>query len=126
MELCVTSYAPTSTHLDIRFLSIKILHAPNSRKFKPLIMTMKVLLTGASGTIGKEVLNQCLVRPDITSVVAFSRRELPAEVTSNKKLEVVILKDFKSWPQETLERLKTAEVMLWWVFVWHTLLTIWC
>lgn len=74
---------------------------------------MKVLFVGATGSIGSEVLVQCLAHPEITSVVAFSRRELPSTVTTNPKLQVVIIQDFAEWPQGILEAHADAEAMVW-------------
>ncbi|KAF5861520.1 hypothetical protein ETB97_012846 [Aspergillus alliaceus] len=50
-----------------------------------IIPTMKVILTGSTGFIGCEVLKQCLQNPSITSIVAFSRRDLPPTVTHHPK-----------------------------------------
>ena len=74
---------------------------------------MKILFVGATGSIGSEVLDQCLAHPAITSVVAVSRRELPAAVSSNTKLQVVIKKDFSTWEQGVLEAHADAEAMVW-------------
>lgn len=75
---------------------------------------MEVLLTGATGAIGKEVLVQCLNHPSIATVVAFSRRELPEEVSGNGKLKVIVRKDFEQWcDATTLEDLKDADAMIW-------------
>ena len=77
---------------------------------------MKILFTGATGAIGSGVLEQCLAHPEITSVVAFSRRELPSKVSSNPKIEVVIISDFSHWPEGVLERHADAAAMVWYVF----------
>lgn len=77
---------------------------------------MKILFTGATGAIGSGVLEQCLAHPGITSVVAFSRRELPSDVSSNPKLEVVIVKDFANWPRSVLESHADAGAMVWCVY----------
>ncbi|KAI1099541.1 hypothetical protein F4804DRAFT_337150 [Jackrogersella minutella] len=74
---------------------------------------MKILVVGASGSIGGEVLIQCLAHPSISSVVAFVRRDLPADVSSNPKLEVVLIKDFAAWPEEVLQRHADAAGMIW-------------
>ncbi|KAF4947082.1 hypothetical protein FGADI_10712 [Fusarium gaditjirri] len=63
---------------------------------------MKVLFLGASGSIGGEALRQCLSHPEITSVVAFVRRALPADVSDHAKLETVMIKDFLKWPEHVL------------------------
>jgi uncharacterized protein YbjT (DUF2867 family) len=79
---------------------------------------MKLLITGVTGNIGREVLNQCLKQPQIVSVVAVVRRELPSDFISNEdpnrgKFKTVIVKDFGIWPQETLEGIKDADAMIW-------------
>ncbi|KAH7200464.1 hypothetical protein DER44DRAFT_671172 [Fusarium oxysporum] len=63
---------------------------------------MKVLFLGASGSIGGEALRQCLCHPKITSVVAFVRRALPAEVSDHAKLQTVMIKDFSKWSEDIL------------------------
>lgn len=70
---------------------------------------MKVILLGSTGFIGKEVLDQCLKTPAITSIIALSRRDLPA----NPKLTVVIMEDFKFYPDSVLEQLKGADACIW-------------
>lgn len=78
---------------------------------------MKILFTGATGAIGSGALEQCLAHPKITSVVAFSRRELPSEVSSNPKLQVVIINDFANWPKDVLESHADAAAMVWYVYL---------
>ncbi|PCD33641.1 hypothetical protein AU210_009861 [Fusarium oxysporum f. sp. radicis-cucumerinum] len=63
---------------------------------------MKVLFLGASGSIGSEAFRQCLSHPKITSVVAFVRRALPAEVSDHAKLQTVMIKDFSKWSEDIL------------------------
>ena len=74
---------------------------------------MKIILTGSTGFIGNEILHQCVNSPDISSIVALSRRELPKDVTSNAKLEVIILKDFTTYSDDVLKRLAGAEACIW-------------
>jgi uncharacterized protein YbjT (DUF2867 family) len=52
---------------------------------------MKLLITGATGMVGSELLRQALTDPDVTSVVALSRRALDIQ---HPKLKTVIHKDF--------------------------------
>lgn len=78
---------------------------------------MKIILAGSTGFIGHEVLNQCLNHPSITAVIALSRRELPAEISSSKhastKLKVVIMEDWLSYPEAVIEELRGAEGCIW-------------
>ncbi|KAI8714098.1 hypothetical protein NCS52_01129100 [Fusarium sp. LHS14.1] len=74
---------------------------------------MKVLIVGASGMIGGEALLQCLANPQITTVVAFVRRELPSDLSNNPKLKSVIVKDFSKWPGDLLLAHADAVGMIW-------------
>jgi uncharacterized protein YbjT (DUF2867 family) len=76
---------------------------------------MKVLLTGATGAIGQEALNQALLRPEITSVVALTRRSLPSDVSANSKLRTIIMEDFSNWTTKVLDEIKDADAMIWFV-----------
>ncbi|KAI0904088.1 hypothetical protein F4823DRAFT_616193 [Ustulina deusta] len=74
---------------------------------------MKVLITGASGSIGGECLAQCLSHPDISTVVAFVRRNLPADVSNHTKLKCVLIEDFSQWPEDVLQAHADAAGMIW-------------
>ena len=71
---------------------------------------MKIIATGATGSIGGVVLKRILALDSITSVVVLSRRKL--EVT-HPKLHTVILKDFLHYDQSTLDELAGAEACVW-------------
>lgn len=74
---------------------------------------MKIILTGTTGFIGTETLQQCLTNPSITSIIALSRRPLPDSLTGGPKLKVVILKDFLSYPDSVLQDIKGAQACIW-------------
>ncbi|PGH27640.1 hypothetical protein AJ80_00653 [Polytolypa hystricis UAMH7299] len=74
---------------------------------------MKVVLTGSTGFIGREVLRQCLESPGITSIIALSRKELPTSVASNPKLKAVVVDDFLSYPDSLLEELRDTDACIW-------------
>lgn len=71
---------------------------------------MKVILSGPTGFIGREVLEQCIQNSSITSIVALSRRELPVD---SPKLSVTVVKDFTSYPDSVLKEIKSAEACIW-------------
>jgi uncharacterized protein YbjT (DUF2867 family) len=52
---------------------------------------MKVIITGATGMVGKGVLLECLDHPEITEVLSISRRSLEM---NHPKLKELIHKDF--------------------------------
>lgn len=74
---------------------------------------MKILITGATGTVGKEILHQCLLRPEVTEVVALSRRPLNDDVSQDHKLRTIIVKDFAKWDEDLLDLIKDADAMIW-------------
>lgn len=82
---------------------------------------MKIFLTGATGNIGSDILDLCLKHPKITRVVAFTRRQLPDDVTANSKLETVVVKDWKNWPEDVLAAHRDAVGMIWYALYFGTL-----
>jgi len=73
---------------------------------------MKVVISGSTGYIGGEVLTQCLNHPSITSVLVLTRRD-PGGLTENPKAKVLIVKDFTSYDEHTINELKTADAAIW-------------
>jgi uncharacterized protein YbjT (DUF2867 family) len=74
---------------------------------------MKVILTGSTGFIGGEVLNQAISHPSITSLICLTRRALPDVVTSNPKVKVIMIDDFATYLPEVLSQLEGAECCIW-------------
>lgn len=73
---------------------------------------MKIILTGASGFIGTEVLRQCIQNASVTSVIVLSRREISIK---DPKLEVVIMADFLTYPDDVRKALADADACIWFV-----------
>lgn len=71
---------------------------------------MKVFITGSTGTVGGGVLERCLAHPQITSVVALTRRPLDIQ---NLKLNNIIHKDFLTYNDNLVEQLKGSEACIW-------------
>lgn len=74
---------------------------------------MKVILSGPTGFIGGEVLNQALIHPSITSLVCLTRRALPESIVANPKVETIIISDFTSYSPEVLAQLRDCEACIW-------------
>ncbi|KAJ7170498.1 hypothetical protein C8R43DRAFT_981943 [Mycena crocata] len=54
-----------------------------------------------------------LNNPIITSIVVLSRRSLPQSLSDNAKVEVIVMKDFKVYPEEVLKQLEGAYACIW-------------
>ncbi|KAJ7203050.1 hypothetical protein GGX14DRAFT_369740 [Mycena pura] len=74
---------------------------------------MKLILAGATGFIGSEILRQCLRAPTFTSIIVLSRRALPVTLAKHTKLTVIIMKDFTVYPAEVLSQLEGADACIW-------------
>ncbi|RKO82810.1 hypothetical protein BDK51DRAFT_45463 [Blyttiomyces helicus] len=78
---------------------------------------IKLILTGATGTAGSEVLRQALVHPKIERVTVLSRRPLPPHVApaggSHPKLNVVIHENYESYPPELLKQVEGHDAVIW-------------
>ena len=83
-----------------------------SAKFCITKMTFKIILSGVTGRIGKQVLHQALQDSTITSVIALSRRSLP-DLVRHAKLQVLVLEDFKVYPDEVVAELRDADACIW-------------
>jgi uncharacterized protein YbjT (DUF2867 family) len=72
---------------------------------------MKLVLTGATGFVGAEVLRQALANPHITSVVALGRRVVP---TKSPKLQSLVVPDLgAAYPADVLAAIKDADACIW-------------
>lgn len=66
---------------------------------------MKILLTGATGYIGSEILTQAIKHNYITHVYVLTRKELPSKLSTNKKVTQIIHEDFSQYPEWLLSKL---------------------
>ena len=59
---------------------------------------MKIIITGATGMVGSEVLRQAIADNDITAITAIVRKPL---TISNAKLETVLHHDYLNYSSLT-------------------------
>jgi uncharacterized protein YbjT (DUF2867 family) len=74
---------------------------------------MKVVVTGATGFVGREVLAQCIAHHRISNVIVLSRRAIDDNLSKNPKIQVIIHEDFSSYPSSLMKQLKGAEACIW-------------
>ncbi|KAJ4316252.1 hypothetical protein N0V84_007962 [Fusarium piperis] len=74
---------------------------------------MKVIVTGATGMVGREIVQQCLADPRITKLVILTRRAVSMDIESHPKADVVMLQDFSRYSDDLLSRLDGASACLW-------------
>ncbi|KAF2014087.1 NAD(P)-binding protein [Aaosphaeria arxii CBS 175.79] len=80
---------------------------------------MKLVVTGATGFVGQEVIRLALQNKSITSVVALARKEVPvpnhtASEADTSKLKSIILEDWgQPYPEQVLEQLKGVNACVW-------------
>jgi hypothetical protein len=71
---------------------------------------MKVILTGATGFVGSEVLRRLASRPDIEEIICLARRapeDLPSKAT------MILRDDFSQWDAALVERLAGYSACIW-------------
>ena len=74
---------------------------------------MKVIVTGATGSAGRQAVKHCLENPRITKLVILTRRAVSMDVESHPKVEVVMHQDFTQFPEALLRRLDGAQACIW-------------
>ena len=79
---------------------------------------MKLIVTGATGFVGTEVIRQSLKNPKITSVIALARRPvaLPSNLdqdADSSKLQSVTIEDYDVYPEEVKKHFAGADACIW-------------
>lgn len=71
---------------------------------------MKIILTGATGLIGSEVLRQALKHQYITHVYAVVRKPLAPELANHPRCTEIIHENFEVWPDHLMKLFKSEGV----------------
>ncbi|TVY65643.1 hypothetical protein LSUE1_G006195 [Lachnellula suecica] len=76
---------------------------------------MKLIIAGATGFVGAEVVRQSLQHPNITAVVALSRT--PLDLPHHSKLQNVIIEDYGVYPESVRISFEEADACIWTVAI---------
>ena len=79
---------------------------------------MKLVIAGASGFVGTELIRQSLKRPDISTVIALARKPVSAPDDLGphvhpSKLRSVVIDDYGSYPEDVRTELAQADACIW-------------
>jgi putative NADH-flavin reductase len=71
---------------------------------------MKLIIGGATGFVGKELLKQAIACPEITSIVTLGRR---AVTVQDPKLTDIVVDDLSQYSDSTREKIAGADACIW-------------
>lgn len=71
---------------------------------------MRILLTGATGFIGREILEQCITHNYVDRVYVLTRKPLDQKYFKGEKVVEIIHENFEEYPDSLLNRLRDEGV----------------
>ena len=74
---------------------------------------MNVIITGATGLVGGELVRQAIASNKINHAFILTRRPIPEKLAGSDKVTVIQHDDFSTYPGETLEKLRDVDGCLW-------------
>jgi hypothetical protein len=75
---------------------------------------MKLVIGGATGFVGREVLRQALRCPQITSIVTLGRRAVVVEEQVREKItDIVMMDDGENYSESALEKIADSDACIW-------------
>lgn len=77
---------------------------------------MKLIVTGATGLVGSEIIKQALSIKEITSIVAVARQPITLDQgVDASKLKSVVVKDYADYPDNVKDEFSEADACIWYV-----------
>lgn len=74
---------------------------------------MKIIIAGATGFIGREVLTQCRAKSSITSIIVLTRRPLSEDLSDDPKVVPVLVENFLDYSKDAKEKMQGASAAIW-------------
>ncbi|RDW76919.1 hypothetical protein BP6252_04972 [Coleophoma cylindrospora] len=78
---------------------------------------MKLIIAGATGFVGKEILRHALRSPEFTSIVTLGRRAVDIEDQYAEKLTDLVLDDLNHYSTSARAKLANADACIWTIAV---------
>ncbi|KAM0191589.1 hypothetical protein ACHAPQ_001903 [Fusarium lateritium] len=74
---------------------------------------MKVVVTGATGMVGNEIVRRCLEDARITKVVILTRKAVSMDIECHPKADVIMVQDFARYSDQVLRQLEGSSACIW-------------
>ncbi|KAF4994080.1 hypothetical protein FGRMN_5995 [Fusarium graminum] len=74
---------------------------------------MKVVVTGATGVVGNEIVKHCLADARITKLVILTRKAVSMDIECHPKADVIMVQDFARYSDQVLRQLEGSSACLW-------------
>lgn len=74
---------------------------------------MKLIVAGATGLVGSEIIRQALRNSYVTEVIALARKPVVIDDSSTSKLKSVVIRDYAEYPDEVKAELAGADACIW-------------
>lgn len=77
---------------------------------------MKLIVAGATGLVGTEIIRQSLRIPEITSVIALARRPVNIKDepgADSRKFKSVVIRDYGEYPDDVKAEFAGADACIW-------------
>lgn len=74
---------------------------------------MKLIIAGATGLIGSELIKQSLQKSAITQVIALARKPVEVDNANSSKLKNVTIKDYGEYSDKVKAELAGADACIW-------------
>lgn len=81
---------------------------------------MKLIVAGATGYIGTEIVRKALSHPRVTSILALARRTTPVPQNAgpgadSSKLKSVVCDNFEDYSESVKKELSGADACIWYI-----------
>ncbi|OOG00093.1 hypothetical protein ASPCADRAFT_203986 [Aspergillus carbonarius ITEM 5010] len=78
---------------------------------------MKLIITGATGLLGTELIRQSLQNNKITQVIALARKPIQIDHVNSSKLKSVVIRDYGEYPDDVKAEFVGADACIWTVAI---------